>query len=340
MRKRAVCASMAVSCVPRPLRADRLHLLPCAMSLLETTPPRRRHAPWWTSTVDRERQRLIPPWMAVGLGLLVAGGLTLTFPYQNLETRIARQSQVADPLQMEYIRLWLRVRPEAHDLRFLLAQQLVLTGDYAGAHTELHRLIRHAGPQLAERAVIFEIDASLREAYAFRPDDPRRKRILMQLQERLHALAQEDLPPLVHFALAGRAVEIGAANPAARLYAQVLARDLALPASAWEDAAQRMSALGELDLTVRLYLRAQSLATQRADKRRLFITALRTLVGAGRHHDALVRAEESLGDLADDIETLEFLTRLALAANRPDVAQHYARRMLHMSLYPADVAAA
>lgn len=278
--------------------------------------------------------------MAVGLGLLVAGGLALVFPYQSIESRIARQAQVVDPLQIEYTRLWLSVRPEAHELRFMLAQQLARIGDYAGARAELQRLIRHAGPELAARAVLFEIEVGLREAYAFLPDDPRRRRVLTELQARLHALAQEDWPPEIQLALAEKAVEIGAASPAARLYAQVLARDLTLPASAWEDAAQRMRALGEIDLAVKLYLRARSVAAQRADKRRLYIAALRTLLGAGRHQDALACAQEALGDLADDTATLEFLTRLALAANRPDVAQRYARGMLRMSRSPASIAAA
>ncbi|MDL1863443.1 hypothetical protein FBR04_20820, partial [Betaproteobacteria bacterium PRO7] len=309
------------------------------MSLLVTTPPRRRLSPWWTSAAARDRQRLIPPWMAVGLGLLVAGGLALTFPYQSLESRIARETRTVDPLRIEYLRLWLRVRPEEHGLRMLLARQLAEIGDYAGARAELRALPRDADPQAAARMALLEVDIGLREAYALAHDDARRERLLGELRAQLDAMTRTAWPASMEVELAERAAQAGAFDAAAFWHERLLARDAQLSANAWEAAARRMAALGASELAARLYFRAQSVATRRDEKRRLFVAALRTLEGAGLYDAALAAAEVQLGVLGNDTATLEFLTRFALAANRPDVAQRYATRLLRLSLAPAAIAA-
>lgn len=277
--------------------------------------------------------------MAVGLGLLVAGGLALTFPYRSLESRIARETRAVDPLRIEYLRLWLRVRPEEHGLRMLLARQLAEIGDYAGARAELRALPRHTDPQAAARMALLELDIGLREAHALAHDDARRERLLAELRAQLDAMTRTAWPASMEVELAERAAQAGAFDAAAFWHERLLARDVQLSANAWEAAARRMAALGASELAARLYFRAQSVATRRDEKRRLFVAALRTLEGAGLYDAALAAAEVQLGVLGNDTATLEFLTRFALAANRPDVAQRYATRLLRLSLAPAAIAA-
>jgi hypothetical protein len=277
--------------------------------------------------------------MAVGLGLLVAGGLALTFPYRDLETRIARETRAVDPLQVEYLRLWLRARPDEHGLRMLLARQLAEIGDYAGARAELRALPRGADPQAAARIALLEIDIGLRETYALAQDDPRRARLLAELRAQLDAMTRVAWPASIDVELAERAAQAGAFDAALFWHERLLARDAQLSANAWEAAARRIAALGAPELAARLYFRAQSVATRRDEKRRLFVAALRTLEGAGLYDAALAAAEVQLGVLGNDTATLEFLTRFALAANRPDIAQRYATRLLRLSLAPAAIAA-
>jgi hypothetical protein len=277
--------------------------------------------------------------MAVGLGLLVAGGLALTFPYRDLETRIARETRAVDPLQVEYLRLWLRARPDEHGLRMLLARQLAEIGDYAGARAELRALPRGADPQAAARIALLEIDIGLRETYALAQDDPRRALLLAELRAQLDAMTRVAWPASIDVELAERAAQAGAFDAALFWHERLLARDAQLSANAWEAAARRIAALGAPELAARLYFRAQSVATRRDEKRRLFVAALRTLEGAGLYDAALAAAEVQIGVLGNDTATLEFLTRFALAANRPDIAQRYATRLLRLSLAPAAIAA-
>ncbi len=277
--------------------------------------------------------------MAVGLGLLVAGGLALTFPYRDLETRIARETRAVDPLHIEYLRLWLRARPDAHGLRMLLARQLAEIGDYAGARAELRALPRDTDPRAAARIALLEIDIGLRETYALAQDDPRRAQLLAELRAQLDAMTRMAWPALMEVELAERAVQAGARDAAVFWHERLLARDAQLSVNAWEAAARRIAALGAPELAARLYFRAQAAATRLDEKRRLFVAALRALEGAGLYDAALGAAEVQLGVLGNDTATLEFLTRFALAANRPDIAQRYALRLLRLSLAPAAIAA-
>jgi hypothetical protein len=58
---------------------------------------------------------------------------------------------------------------------------------------------------------------------------------------------------------------------------------------------------------------------------------VQALQSGNQLNEALLAADQQLGSLARDRETLRFLTRLALAAGRPDVADRYARRLIDMS---------
>ena len=63
-------------------------------------------------------------------------------------------------------------------------------------------------------------------------------------------------------------------------------------------------------------------------RRTLFFRAIRILQEGNLLMEALTAADAHIGRLAGDRETLIFLTRLALSANRPDLAQVYIRRAL------------
>lgn len=89
--------------------------------------------------------------------------------------------------------------------------------------------------------------------------------------------------------------------------------------------------------------RAQSLfeqmnaAASLEQRRALFFRAIRVLQEGNLLLEALAAAEAHLGPLAADRETLIFLTRLALSANRPDLAQNYIRRALGLPNQGGDV---
>jgi hypothetical protein len=301
--------------------------------------------------------------MAVGLGLFAALGLALVYPYRSLDERIARENlreaaadaasagasglaagvgppdrgtagAPGDPLRLTYMQLWLRARPQDELLRLRLARELAGGGDLDGARAELQRLADSPDPELAGRVALLDVEFASRQAFALAPADARRAQLLAELRDHLNGLARQAWPTHIVIELAERAATLGAREAAALWHQQLLDERVPLSAGAWEAAARRMLAQGDGALAARLYLRARSEARGFDERRRLFFAALQTLQAAGLLMEALTIGEAELGDLANDTTTLEFMTRLALAANRPDIAQRFATRLLRLSWWP------
>lgn len=265
---------------------------------------------------------------------MVAGGLALLFPFRSLEEKIGRAAPRPDALQIAYLESWLTVRPDRGQLRYLLAQQLLVADDLARARAHLARLAASPDPGLRNRALLLELDVAIRELQALPPGHPDRPSRMLALRERFRALLALDLPVDVGMELARRADALGAAGIALDWYERLLERAPALPAVVWETAAERTLQRAEHSLAARLYMQARAAATSVAERRRLFLAGLRALQAVSRLDEALDLADRNLGALATDTETLEFLTRLALAANRPAIAQRYAAMLLRISLLP------
>lgn len=67
-----------------------------------------------------------------------------------------------------------------------------------------------------------------------------------------------------------------------------------------------------------------------AQRRIWFLRGVHALQAGNLVREALQEGERHLGVLADDRETLIVMTRIALAANRPDKAQGFIKRALGM----------
>jgi len=275
----------------------------------------------------------MPAWLASALALIAAVGLVLTFPARDLQRSLEAGLRGEDPLEIAYMQAWLTAHPEAPVLRRRLTDTLIELGAFDAAREQLRRLARDADRVAAERIAVLELDLDAREAFSLRADDPRRAALLGRVFATLESLSARPLAADIELELAQRALDYGARRAAVLWLERLIERDDLRPGLAWWEArAASMLALGESDLAARLLMRALAEAQPYADKRRLFIQALRTLAAAGRYDEALAAAEMHLGELAGDTQTLEFLTRFALAAGRPDVAQRYAKMLLRLSL--------
>ncbi len=290
----------------------------------------------------------MPPAATVALGLMVAGGLVLVFPYRGLEEQLTSNLHTPDALQLAYTQAWLNTRPHQPSLRQLFAQQLIAAGQLNSARRELAALRSSDDPRIRQRALLIELDLEMAEIERLPPNSEQRREQLEALQERLHQMALRtdtdpdeqllQLTPTMELELAQRATAAGARLAARLWYQRLLVRGAPLAAGQWEEAARQLLALGEAEAAARLYFAAQAASVRVADQRRYYLMGLRTLQNAGLFHRALLYAEQGLDTWRDDIEVLEFLTRLALAANRPDLAQRFAIRLLKISLLPQAIA--
>lgn len=79
------------------------------------------------------------------------------------------------------------------------------------------------------------------------------------------------------------------------------------------------------------YLQAMDAAPSYELKRRYFLDALRTFQAASKFDEAFAAANATGQPFMRDLVVVEFLVRLARAANRPDIAERYVRIMLRLS---------
>ena len=282
------------------------------------------------SSAQADRQRLFSPFVIAAFGLLVALMLVLAFPRERLQERLL-QGREADTLTIAYLEAWLRIEPDNTDVLNELTREYLKAQRVADAKRMLTRLSVSSDPQAQLRALKVRIELAETEAYALAPGDPARAARLAQFDALLREAIDKpwDAAELEAFAAKARALNDGAL---AGRYYERLARLKPDEASRWlAQSAQLKLAAGDHAAAADAFFAAQTHAATRDDERRLFLSGVQALQAGNRLADALAAADAHIGSLEGDHETLRYLTRLALAAGRPDIAGRYAKRLLDMS---------
>lgn len=275
--------------------------------------------------------------MTLMFGVAVTLGLVLTFPFKSLEQQLAEQRQ-PDALRTAYLRVWLAAEPGDLGIRLALAQQLALSGEFDQAREQL-ALVRQqsvptqTGMQKNQLDIAWlELQILEQETYRHEPDTPERTAAQARLKDYVQRmlLLPWDNARLVE--LASKAASYGEPSAATRVYRQWLTQNVDLPATEWVKAASIALGASDYRLAAQLHLRARQKSLRPEQQREAFLNALRALQAGNLLNEALDVAEREIGALQNDTMTLEFLVRLALAANRPAIAERYARRMLQLAL--------
>lgn len=282
-----------------------------------------------SSIAAPERPRLMPPAQIALFGLLLLLALYLVHAGPDLPQRLQGAS-FSDPLSLAYLNAWLRAEPENDGLRLRLAEHQARNGRLDLARTTLAPLLGPAGATRGHHveAEALALDILNRALWRHRPGTPgfvQARRAVLAQMERLAVLPLEP-PQLVPYAR--QAVALGAPELALRFYRRRLASGLPLGMPLYAEIARLQLGLGRYREAAATCLRGMEHATGRAEQRRLFLTALGALQSGNLLPEALAAAERHGRPLADDPETLRFLTRLARRANRPDLAERYVTRLL------------
>jgi len=85
---------------------------------------------------------------------------------------------------------------------------------------------------------------------------------------------------------------------------------------------------GRHALAASYYLQARERADSLDQARRLFQKGIQTYMQASLFAQAMQAAQQHLGDLVNDLPTLRYLARTALAAGQPTLATSYARQLV------------
>jgi polysaccharide biosynthesis protein PelB len=280
-----------------------------------------------------ERPRLFSLPTIIGFGLAVALGLLLVYPHKTLEQQLLRTgSEKTDRLTVEYLKVFLKAEPRASGLRLALAAQLVDFGEFQEARQTLQPTAMPLDQAWQVGAAWLELTMRNQEAFAVAEDDDRHQLLLKRTQTQMRLLVKMPLDIGKMITLGRMALAANTPDVAVEAFRQVAANPTRLSTAVYAEAAGVSLGLREYRTGAALYFRSMAQSTLLDMQRQYFIAGLQALQAASLFDEAMVATEEHIGPLAEDTQTLLFLTRLAQACNRPEIAQRYARRLLRLSM--------
>jgi hypothetical protein len=280
-----------------------------------------------------ERPYLAPTWLLLLLGGLVVFALVMIYPQQNLIQRLAQAPE--SELSSAYMTNLLRTVPDDPILRLRLATQAMEQGNLATLRETLRPALETDNPAVRREALWLLWRAGAMEFKQLKMQDSAKlKAVREQLLGQLTELAKEEWSTEQQIAIAEQAFEFGDTTLGLALYRTVAERSPnPEEAASWYAKGARTALAQQLYRdSAKLYLEARQKTADPEQAKAYYLSALRTLQSGNLLAEALTMAEREIGPLANDRDTLLFLTGLARAAGRPDVADRYVRKLLRLSL--------
>ncbi|MEW6344618.1 MAG: tetratricopeptide repeat protein [Pseudomonadota bacterium] len=277
--------------------------------------------------MDTSRPRIASPWLVLLLAAVVVPTFYATYPHGGLRERMTAAAEPSD-LSAAYLEAWLRVQPENAELLTTLGAQYAQLGRDDDAERIAQRMDDQHSDELHRAATLLRLTVAEREAFAIPAGDPRRAAALAALRAQLAAVAGLAWDNTELEILAARAAAVGAPELAVQLYARLAAQDP-------QDRQRWNAEVAKYGLWVGQYRRAaaawfqqQADAKTRDEQRRCFIAGIRALQSGNLLVEALQAADEHVGTLANDRDTLIVLLNLARAAQRPERVDQYAKALM------------
>ncbi|SOZ39351.1 tetratricopeptide repeat protein [Cupriavidus neocaledonicus] len=283
------------------------------------------------SAAPAERERLLPPTLVLTFTAIVGIGLALMFPRETLRERLLGQGRTIDGLTMAYLEAWWKVTPDDPAFMGVLAEQYARTGRLEEAQAMLERMQAVQGIDLSGQVLRTRIEIAQQRAWAALPETAEREQNLVQLRRLLDQAAGRRWSVAELQALATQARQAGADGAMRRFYTALASQDRNNAAFWNRQLAEMAIAGGDYRDAANALFAQQEAATTLGERRVLFLKAVQTLQSGNLLDEALAQAERHGGTLLDDPEVLRYLTRLALAANRPEQASRYVERLLKVS---------
>lgn len=276
-----------------------------------------------------ERFRLLSWQRIAAFTALIVAVMAWLYPRDQLIKQVT-ESTAENPLSRSYLDNLIKAEPDNLTLQIQKAQNQIQAGRFQEARALLQRANQQAAPAL--RIEIAQALIALHEKQVFSRPPAQRQAYLPALRQALTAMSTLELNPQQREQLADKAIAYGHPELAIELYQGLALKAAPHVASSWlQKAARAALSLGHYQHASARYFEAQVLAPDHDASRALFIAGVRALQAGNLPADALTAAEKQAGKLLDDPEILEFLVRLALAANRSDRAEWYVKKLLRFA---------
>ena len=269
------------------------------------------------------RLQLASNWQLLLVAVLMLGLFRVIFPQSALVERLYDQEQL-DTLTLSYIENLYRTDPDNADLAILLARVKREDLDVDGLAKLLQPAFISADKSQRADARMMMLGA-YEDALSTQTDATEHARLRKQLEALVQTTQRDNVPAGVAAVFAATAFRLGLDFQGHALLKQVSAQS---SPQSLEGYANDALAQGNYALASAYFLLARHNASAREDAREYYRQGIATLIAASQFNKAMQAAEQELGDLADDPETLRFLTRSAVAAGDRTSATRYAESLV------------
>ena len=295
--------------------------------------------------MEQKRSRLVAP-DATGIrarilstgGLLAVSAMVLVllvtlYPRQELIERLRGEPR-NDELSVSYLANLLTSEPNNDELRILLAERHFALKQADRAEQVLAPLqsrVPEGGDDAALRLSRLRYSLLELRANAAKPGSDSARLLRTQLVDALRERLSLPWPTPDLLLFARKATALEQLPLAQRFHAQIRFDAQGAQAPWFEEAVRTAIWAQDYAGAATLHQRAMQVASTDTQRRWHLREGLRILQSGNLLGEALALARRHDTLVGGDAGLLDYLTRLALAANRPDQAQDYARRLLQMN---------
>lgn len=283
---------------------------------------------------QRARFASLPTVAAIAATGLMALGLL--YRDTGALAQAALEHASSDAVAEQYVMHLLHARPQDTALRMRLAEQRLSRGQYEAALTTLQPLLQLDDPERRFEAAYLAVRTLAEARRAAHPASPERAAIEARFRTQLSFLAVrngdsmllERGSPTEIRRLLEDAKMLGDAELTARLLDCLAELEPERAVAEYASLAQLSLGRGDYLQSARFYWQARRLETDHAQQRALYLASLHALQSGNLLAETLAESEREMGDLVEDQQVLYAFIVLARAANRPDIAARYARRLM------------
>jgi|GEM_PF-5709055 len=271
------------------------------------------------------REVFIRTHQLIGFVLLIVIALWLFYPEENLMKHIDH-AETVDPITINYLENLMLLYPEQERVILSLAHAYIKSGRMQEAHMLLQE--KHYKRPYAAQWLLYRL---LRHQH-FSKSTPNARDQVQLLRENIISLAKAPLAPHQQIRLAQDAEALSMSHEALTLYHKILTHGETLSKTRKAKLAKRAAKLAlshrHYQQCADFYSTALKLSDTLDTRRDAFVKGVQCLQAGDMIDKAMTYAKTHMGKLSHDKKTLMFLTELALAANKPAIAQEHMKRLL------------
>jgi tetratricopeptide (TPR) repeat protein len=288
----------------------------------------------FSSIANSNPPQFISTAQILGFGFAIGLALLTTFNGQHLVQRMT-DSHANDAVSLAYLRIWIKAKPDAYPLRLVLARHELSQGNLQKAEAVLMPILHASDVDSADliQAWLLMLKISKQEMWQQKPDTPLFAQAKQKYLQQLRTVSAFPWSRSQTQFFAQEASALGDLNLGYTLYTQLIKAHPCGNLSWYELVAKANLSKRRYQKAADTYFSASSCPKDPAQQRNYIVTGLKTLQSGGLLNDSMLSSEKYYDVLSADPKSLMYITKLALASGRPDLAEKYIARLLQQPIH-------